>query len=242
MKVLFAAALLFFVPVAPRTQETSGDSNSIVSILSRLKQQADEAHAAGHIGEEIDYRQQLSREAWGTFSHDPDSLNEYKRYNIIDYNDFPLGLLLEGTHRFSEAEEIFRHNRAEYAAERIAGNDTKSVNELQLADLLAREGNDLEAERICSYWKNKMSGMVPKQNIYSFPVAPIYDTAEVETARWDFACGRPDEGLKLVARQIAAHPHMLASFIVLRNFYDANGNFEKARKAELDGSFAVTGR
>src|ERR1035438_920548 len=117
MRVLFAAALLLSVPVNARAQNTLGDSNAIdhpsqVSALSRLKKQADEAHKTGDVGEEIGYRQQLNREEWAAFALAPPSLNEYDRYGIIEFNDLPLGLLLEGTHKFSEAERTFRHNQA----------------------------------------------------------------------------------------------------------------------------------
>jgi hypothetical protein len=35
---------------------------------------------------------------------------------------------------------------------------------------------------------------------------------------------------------------MLASFIVLENYYDAQGEFQMARKAESDGTLAVRGQ
>ena len=131
------------------------------------------------------------------------------------------------------------------ASERIAGDDIKSENELQLAHLLASEGNDREAAKICSHWKNRMRRIVPRQDsahIYGIPVTPIFDTAEVEVAKWDLGCGNPDEGLRLIEEQIAVHPHMLASFTVLKNYYDAMGDFQMARKAESDGTLSVRGQ
>jgi len=248
MRCLFAIVLLLFIPFTTRPQDTREDSKAIdhptrASMLSQLRKEADEAHKSGHFDEEINYRQQFSREAWAAFALDPKSLDKYDRYNIIFLNDLPLGLLLEGTHRFSEAEAIFRHSQAELAAESIAGNDIKSENQLQLAHLLATEGNDQEAQAICSHWKNRVRHLAAGQDsahIYGIPVAPISDTPEVEIAQWDLACGNPEEGLRLLAVQIAAHPHMLISFEVLSNYYYAQGDFQKARKVELDGISAIT--
>lgn len=249
MRALLAAALLLSIPVAAPAQNTLASSKPIdhpqqASVLSRLKEQADEAHGRGHFDEEINYRQQFSREAWAAFTLDPRSLGKYDRYNIIFLNDLPLGLLLEGSHRFSEAETTFRHNQAELAAEKIAGNDIKSENQLLLAHLLAREGNDREARSICSHWKNRMRHLAAGQDsahIYGIPVAPISDTPEVEVARWDLACGNPEGGLNLITKQIEAHPRMLVSFNVLRDYYYAQGDFQKAHREEVDGTAAITG-
>jgi hypothetical protein len=250
MRVLVAASMLLSVPLALCPQSTLRDSNSIdhpsqVSAPSELKKHADEAHNAGHIEEEIDYRQQFSWAEWAAFAHNPRSLDEYRRYDLVDFNDLPLALLLEGSHRLSEAETTFRHNQSELASERVAGDDIKAENELQLAHLLASEGNHREAEKICSHWKNRMrhlAGGQDSDHFYGIPKAPISDTPEVEVAKWDLACGSPDEGLRLIEEQIAVHPHMLASFTVLKNYYDAMGDFQMARKAESDGTLSVRGQ
>jgi hypothetical protein len=250
MRALFAGALLLSVPLVPGLQNTATGSNATdhptqVNAPSQLEKAANEAHNAGQIGEEIDYRQQFSRAEWAAFAHDPHSLNEYDRYNLVYLNDLPLGLLLEGSHRFSEAEITFRHNQVELASERIAGDDIKAQNELQLAHLLSSEGNNREAESICSHLKKRMrhlAGTQDSAHLYGIPKAPTYDTPEVEVARWDLACGNPDEGLRLIAEQIAAHPHMLASFTVLENYYYAQGDFQMARKAESNGALAVSGK
>jgi len=223
----------------------SADILAPASMLGQLKMQADEAHKTGRIDEEIDYRQRFSRKAWETFAIDPTSLDEYHRYNIIFMNDLPLGLLLEGTHQWPEAEKIFRHNQAELAANRVAGDGSKSENQLQLVYLLANEGKAEDAKSICSHWKRRMRHFAAGQDTahkYGIPVAPIYDTPEVEVARWDLACGKPEEALALLAEQIAAHPHMLIPFTVLSDYYYAQGDFQKARKTESDGAVALTGR
>lgn len=218
---------------------------SSASELAHLNMQANEAHKAGNVDEEIEYRQQFSRRAWETFAVDPTSLDEYYRYDIVFTNDLPLGLLLEGTHRWPEAETIFRHNQAELAANRVAGDDIKSESQLQLAYLLANEGKIEDAKSICSHWKGRMRHLAAGQNTahkYGIPVAPISDTPEVEVARWDLACGKQGEALALLAEQIAAHPHMLIPFTVLSNYYYAQGDFQKARKTESDGTSALIGR
>jgi hypothetical protein len=250
MRVLIAASMLLSVPLALRTQSSLQASASTehppeVSVPSEFKKRADEAHKAGNIEEEIEYRRKFSRAKWAAFSINPSSLDEYARYDLVDFNDLPLALLLEGSHRFAEAEQILRHNQAELSSERIAGNEIKAQNELSLAHLLARDGNQREAVTICSHWKGRMKGLAGRQDsahIYGTPKAPVYDTPEVEVARWHFACGNPDEGFRLIAQQVAAHPHMLASFEVLENYYSAEGNSQMARKAELDGTLAVAGQ
>jgi hypothetical protein len=249
MRTQFVVVLLLFTSVAAIAQSTFGslkgaDHQDQASLLSQLKKQAEEAHQSGRFDEEIDYRQRFSREAWAAFASNPKSLNEYDRYIIVFLNDLPLGLLLEGAHRLSEAEAVFRHNQAELAAERVAGNDIKSENQLHLAHLLVSEGNDQEAKSICSHWKGRMRHLAAGQDsahIYGIPKAPISDTPEIEIARWNLACGNSGEGLRLIEEQISAHPRMLASFTVLRDYYYAQGDFQKALKAESDGTLAITG-
>jgi tetratricopeptide (TPR) repeat protein len=227
----------------PQDSRTTDHSTPATTLL-HLKTLVDEAHKAGHINEEINYRQQFSQKAWETFAADPRSQNKYDRYNIIFLNDMPLGLLLEGTHQWPKAEAIFRHNEAELAANSVAGNDIKSENQLQFAYLLASEGKIEDAKNICSHWKGRMRQLAAGQDTahrYGIPVAPISDTPEVEVAKWDLACGEPQEALALLTKEIAAHPHMLASFRVLSNYYYAQGDFKKARKAEAEGATALSG-
>ncbi|MGA2808315.1 MAG: hypothetical protein ABSE87_09275 [Terracidiphilus sp.] len=250
MRIIFTAALFLFVPIAACAQSRFGDAKGTdhqdqASALPELKKQAEEAHRTGRFDDEIEYRQRYFRTAWAAFALNPNSLDEYHRYNIVFFNDLPLGLLLEGAHRFSEAEAIFRHNQIELAAERIAGNDSKSINELQLAHLLENEGKDRDAKNICSHWKGRMRHLAGRQDsahIYGIPKAPISDTPEAEVARWDLACGESVEGLILIKDQISAHPGMLASLDILRDYYYSEGDFQEARKAESDGTSAITGR
>jgi hypothetical protein len=241
--------LLFWVPLGAVAQNTVADSKVVDHLLQAgpladLRKQAELAHSADRYDDEIVERQQFSRDAWAAVALNPKASDEYDRYDIVFLNDLSLGLLLEGTHRFSEAESIFRHNQVELNSERIAGNDIKSDNQLLLAHLLLKEGKDAEARSICSHWKHRMRHLAAGQDndyIYGTPQA-TYDTPQIEVARWDLACGSPDEGLKLIGAQIAAHPHMLVSFTVLSDYYYAQGDFQGARKAELDGTAAVTGR
>jgi hypothetical protein len=57
----------------------------------------------------------------------------------------------------------------------------------------------------------------------------------------NLACGDSGEGLRLIEEQISVHPRTLVSFTVLRDYYYAQGDFQKARKAESDGTLAITG-
>ena len=236
---LAVAALLLVLRISYAQSSVAVADGNDRRILSK---QAADAHQSGRVDEEIEFRQQLSRKAWAEFARNPQS-SIYDRYNIVEINDVPLGLLLEGSHRLSDAEAVFRHNQAELSAERIAGNDSKSANELLLAQVLASESKTSEANRICSRWKGRVRHLAAGQDSdhwYGEPRAPLRDTPEVETASWDLSCGSPDEGLKLLSEQIHAHPHMLASFTVLSHYFAAIGEFSKALKAERDGTAAVT--
>jgi hypothetical protein len=239
MNSSFAVAALLLMLGISYAQSTVADAaGNDQRVLSK---RAADAHQSGRIDQEIEFRQQLSRKAWAEFAGNPQN-NIYDRYNIVEFNDVPLGLLLEGSHRLSDAEAVFRHNQAELSAERIAGNDSKGANELLLAQVLASEGKVLEASRICSHWKNRVRHFAAGQDSdhwYGEPRAPLSDTPEVETAAWDLTCGSPDEGLKLLSEQIYAHPHMLASFTVLSRHFAAVGDFSKALKVERDGAAAV---
>jgi hypothetical protein len=227
---------------AKQTPSISGTESRTVYREFHL---ADEAHKTGRIDDEISIRERVSEKAWAEHDRNPESLTQYDLYGLISENDFRLALLLEGTHRWGEAEQMFRHNQTELARMKIAGNDIKSENQLLLAHLLASEGRAEAAGSICSQWKHRVRHLASGQDsahIYGIPVAPIRDTPEVEVAKWDLACGKPEEGLSLLAGQIAAHPHMLASYTSVSEYYCSVGDFQKARQAEADGMGAVTGK
>ncbi|HEU5351828.1 MAG TPA: hypothetical protein VFU55_09540 [Terracidiphilus sp.] len=246
----FAAVLLVFICAVAHGQNTLGKSDGLkgrglVSELSKLRKKANDAHQAGRFNQEIEVRQQISDITWAAFTRNPKLVDEYERYDVVLFNDLPLGLLLEGMHRLRESETVFRHNRAELAKERVAGNDIKSENELQLAHLLAIEGNAQEAKRICSHWKGRMRRLAAGQDsahIYGIPKSPLRDTPEAETALWELSCGDSMQGLKLIEGQISAHPQMLIAYTILSSYYYAQGDFQKAQKIESDGDAAVTGR
>jgi hypothetical protein len=232
--------LLFALPNPPGYNSPQYSSLEFTTgMLEALSRLADQAHANGDIAQEISHRRHFSQQAWANIAHNPKAPGRFNRWATVFFNDLPLGLLLEGTHNWPEAEAIYRHNRSELAHERLAGSDIKSENQLHLAHLLAREGKNSEAKTICSHWKNRV-----KHNAdfalfavkHNDPTPPLYDTPEVEIAAWDLACGMPEEGLSLLSSQIRAHPGLLKSFSVLSSYYFGEGDFEKARKAETDGA------
>lgn len=246
LTLLFLAASGWIVAPAQDVQHSRAiDSPKPADALKDLRKLADEAHEKGDIEEEIAIRRCFSRKAWARYELNPKSPDRFDRWEIVFLNELPLGLLLEGTHRWPEAESVFRHNESELAHERLAGNDIKSENELHLAQVLTLEGNGPVANKICSHWKNRVRHIAAGQDTdhwHGEPRTPLYDTPEVETAAWDLACGSPEQGLKLLLEQIQAHPHMLISFTVLSDYYLAEGDFLAARKAENDGTAAITGR
>jgi hypothetical protein len=251
MRLLFTLfmlvpSVLIVAPLQNEQPHSEGANSSTTSAtLADLSKLARETHERGDVEGEITLRREFSRKVWEMFAVDPNSLSKYDRYNIVDLNDLLLGLLLEGSHRLSEAEAVFRHNQAELAPERIAGNDIKSENELYLAQVLALEGNVPEANKICSYWKSRMRHLAAGQDSdhwHGEPRAPLYNTPEVETATWDLACGSSDKGLRLLSEQIQAHPGMLAPYTVLTNFYLAKGDFQKALATEKEGTTALLHR
>lgn len=205
-------------------------------------QLADNAHQTGDIDKEMQFRRIVSQLAWDNWERHPKSPGRWNRWAIVDENDLPLARLFEGTRRWSEAEAIYRHNQSMLKHERLAGNDIKSDNDLQLAHLLTKEGKQPEAKTICAHWKNKV-----KHNAdfalyavkYNSPRPPLYDTPEVEIARWKLACERPEDGLGLLEEQIQAHPGMLAPFTAMVNYYTGEGEFRLAFAVEKNGTSAL---
>jgi hypothetical protein len=246
--LLIFPSLLFALLTAPgqtaRKDSQSTEQVSTKKALVHLRNLADEAHTKGDIEQEIEFRQRLSREAWANFIRNPESPGMFNRWMIVFLNDLPLGVLLEGTHEWEDAEAIFRHNQSELEHEPLAGDDIKSTNQLQLAHLLVLEGKDTEARRICSHWEKRVRRIgdsALRAVEHSVPAPPVYDTPEVETARWDLACGRRDEGLRLISQQMAAHPRMLAAYTVPSQYYFAEGDFQNALKVEKDGVSKLLG-
>jgi len=230
MRLVFLLTLLASVLAGAQAQGSRSDARvSEVGALKKLQSLADQAHKADRIDVEISFRQRLSERLWADNARDPKQMNKYDLYNFTFLNEIPLALLLEGTHHWTQAEQVFRNNQAELTRMQIAGNDIKSENQLLLAYLLSNEGQQREANNICRHWKNKVRHLTD-ENLPD----QIVDTKDTETAAWDLACGYPQDGLSLIDQQKAAHPYMLRSYEVLREYYAARGEFERARREEED--------
>ncbi|MGA7887830.1 MAG: hypothetical protein WCA44_19010 [Acidobacteriaceae bacterium] len=231
--------------VAPAQQLPPEARLSNWDALGELERLADDAHKAGRIDDEISIRASLSEKAWADSASNPKSLDEYELYDLISFNDMPLAVLLEGTNHWTQAEKMFRHNQAELAHMRIAGDDIKSQNQLLLAYLLTREGQQRAANAICHHWQSKVRHLADgylwamKHDVPEIPPSQIADTNEIEVAAWDLACGASLDGLTLAAQQKAVHPFMLRSYEVLREYYAANGESERAREEEKEWDSAV---
>lgn len=247
MRSIAIISLLLFAALSSLAQTVRQNSvaagrNPHEKALNELDRLAQQAHQNGDIHKEIELRQNLSQEAWANYGQHPTDPGRWDRWEIVYLNDLPLALLLEGTQQWSEAEGVYRRNQETLAHERLAGNDIKSDNQLHLAHLLAKEGKEPEAKAICGHWKSRVRHIADGQDSdhwYGEPKSPLRDTPELEIAAWDLACGSTEEGLKLVAKQIDAHPHMLASFIVLSQYYFATGEFEKGLTTEKEGTTAL---
>jgi hypothetical protein len=204
--------------------------------LAKFVQTADKAHDDGQFDIELACRQQYSKLVWESIAVNPKLLDKYSLYNALFFNELPLAFLLEGKNRRDEAERVYRNNRLQLDQLRIAGNDIKSENLLGLAHLLFSLGKTEEAHNICSHWKGRIKHnadfalQAVKNNI---PTPPLYDTPEVEIARWDLACGESQQGEDILRAQIAAHPDMLASFRALENYYLETGAFPKALEIQM---------
>lgn len=239
--------LLLFIVVksdaqTARQNSVAGGRNPHEDALNELDRLAQKAHESGAIEKEIEFRKNLSEDAWISDQHHSTVPIRWNRWAIVYENDLPLARLLEGSHRWSEAEAIYRHNQSALEHERLAGNDIKSENDLQLAHLLTKEGKQSEAKTICAHWKSKV-----KHNAdfaldavkHDIPTPPLYDTPEVEIAAWTLACEQPEQGISLLKAQIQAHPGMLAPFTVMANYYTSEGDFRTALEIERNGTSAL---
>ena len=208
--------------------------------LMRIGHLANEAHERGDIREEIAYRRNYSQMGWAA---NPTSRSRsVNRWLIVYTNDMPLAILLEGAHEWAEAEAVYRHNQTALEGEAVAGDDIKSTNELHLAHLLAREGKQKEAREICAYWEKRVRhiGQTAMFDAEQSDLSrSLEDSPEVEMATWDLACGRAEDGKKLLKEQLVAHPRMLAPYTVLSEYSISEGEFEKGLRVETDGVWTL---
>ena len=178
----------------------------------------------------------LSKLEWQAIALSPQALDKYDLYNLLSGNELALAFLLEGRHKWDEAEDVYRHNQQQLAHLKIAGNDIKSDNELGLAHLLFGTGKTEEAQKICFHWKDRVKHNADfaieavKTNV---PKPPLYDTPEVEVGRWDLACGEPRAGEDTLRKQIVAHPEMLAPYTALENYFVEAGELPNALELEI---------
>lgn len=226
-----AITIVFLSMLVSAQCQTFGHPTGVKKELRDISWDAFTEHEKGNFDNELALRLEYSDLAWKELEQNPKNFNDIDRWSIFSENETPFAFLLEGKHRWEEAEKVYRRTRQHLEHERAAGNDVKSKNELALAHLLSSEGKQDEAAKICQYWENKvkhnadfaLSAM--KNNV---PTPPLYDTSQVEIGHWDLECGKPTEGEDLLRTQILAHPHMLASYNALIDFYIQTGEYTKA--------------
>lgn len=236
--VSFVVSFLLAVPAGAKQASERNSSSSTAKDLLRLEHLANEAHMQGDVSKEIEYRRSYSEKAWAAQPQN----GSVDKYLLIFLNDMPLAILLEGSHKWPEAEALFRHNQSQLVHERLAGNDIKSENDLHLAHLLEREGKQEEASRICAYWERRVK-RIGQDAVFDAEHDdlwhPPYDSPEVETGKWDLACGRTEDGTRLLKEQMVAYPRMSAPYTVVSEYSFAEGDFEKGRRAETEADRAL---
>lgn len=241
MRTIALIALCIVIPACangqcnPPLSGVNPDANSKQQ-LARWEQTAYKLHQDGRFDDELTCRLEYSNLVWEAMSKDPKFLDKYELYNALFLNELPLAFLLEGKKRGDEAEKIFRRNQEELDHLRIAGNDSKSDNQLGLAHLLFSTGKTEEAQKICSHWKDRVkhnADFAVRAVRTNVPTPPLYDTPEVEIGRWNLACGGPQVGEDMLRTQIAAHPDMLAPYTALENYYLETGAFSKALELSM---------
>jgi hypothetical protein len=246
LMVIIVSTVVFGTNVLAQATSPSVTGSEIQSCkqdsITCWSQLAEKAHRTSEIDKEIEFRRIVSQLAWDNWERHPKSPGRWNRWAIVYENDLPLARLFEGTHRWSEAEVMYRRNQSALKHERLAGNDIRSENDLQLAHVLTKEGKQLEAKTICAHWKNKVkhnSDFALDAVKHDAPTPPLYDTPEVEIAAWTLACEHSGDGISLLEKQIQAHPGMLAPFTAMANYYASEGDFRTALEIEEKGTTAL---
>jgi len=185
------------------------------------------ANRAGDTPDEIQYRtkwSEIARRYSALYRKKFDAF--YSRTTIV-MNDEPLALLLEGAHRYSEAEEIYRRNLSMISVDPIFQKEVEFDDELGLARALAGQGESTDAARVCSKWKLRKEFVAGLSDAtYGLASKPV------EAAKWDLSCGKEQEGLALLHNEATARPWMYSAYIALRDYYYAHGDVQNALKAD----------
>jgi hypothetical protein len=191
------------------------------------------ARGAGDTLEEVLYRGQWSDVARRYFALYPQKFDAfYSRIGIV-FNDEPLALDLEGLHRWTEAEEIYRRNLSMIAVDPLFQKEVKFDEQLGLSRTLAAQGKNKDAARICSQWKWPARLIAGRGTAFWG-----YASRPVEIAKWDLSCGKEQEGLALLQKESAAHPWIYATYVALRDYYYSQGDVHNALKADEQNSKA----
>jgi hypothetical protein len=201
--------------------------------LSVLNNLIFRATRAGDIPDEIEYRTKWSEIARRYFALYPKKFDAYYSRTSIVMNDEPLALLLEGAHRYLEAEVIYRRNLSMISVDPIFQKEVEFDDELGLARALGGQGEDKDAARVCSAWKLREEFVAGRSDA-TYGLA----SKSVEAAKWDLSCGKEQEGLALLHNEAAARPWMYSAHIALRDYYYAHGDVQNALKAEKQNEIA----
>ena len=98
LSLLFPSALIGAPAQNAELHSQARDRATTPATLADLSKLADQAHKRGDVEEEIALRRSFSQKAWASYELNPKSSRRFDRWGIINFNEIPLGLLLEGTH------------------------------------------------------------------------------------------------------------------------------------------------
>ncbi len=102
--------------------------------------------------------------------------------------------------------------------------------DMGLARTLRRTGRDEEAGALCSAWRTKWKKLIEPPARHSWERR---DNGPNELqARWEFSCGNPELGLRLIEASISKSPDSGGAYEVLSQYYYSQGDIQKGREAD----------
>jgi hypothetical protein len=144
------------------------------------------------------------------------------------------GLLGEAKKVFDDALVSYKVAAAILSRDSRFADNARFETDLGLARVHRQLGNAEEARRLCDNWSTRWKRLVSAPLHHPWELRE--DGPEELQGRWEFSCGSPAKGFKLIEDAAMKYPDSNAPYTALAQYYYSIGDIDKARDAEATAS------
>jgi tetratricopeptide (TPR) repeat protein len=150
------------------------------------------------------------------------------------------GLLEEAKGMEEDAINSYRLGFSSIALNRMVPDSVRYELDLDIARVLRRIGDAVDAQKLCDDWKKRRYKLASHSPFIHLGIGDDQEALAGEVdGRWEFSCGDSEKGLQLIQKASKKYPNSSAPYRALAQYYYSIGEIEKAREADAMASRLV---